>query len=88
MKFIHTQFGIFGLSKLETGRHWVCMSCRNVDKDTLTPMQEYEDGDHEPDGDSLCAECARKEVTKRRPGLDKWIRLSVEEVEKVLEAMK
>lgn len=88
MKYITTPSGIFGLSKMETGRHWVCMTCRDQDKDTLTPLQEYEDGDHEPDGDSLCRECSLKEVTRRRPGLDKWIRISVEEVEKVWEVVK
>ena len=87
MKNIDTPYGLFGLSKMETGRHWVCMKCRDQDQDTLTPLFEHRDGDHEPDGDSLCRDCVFA-LTIGGKSLERWLDLTHKEAERVWEAAK
>lgn len=87
MKILHTKHGIFGLSK-PTDRHWICMSCRVAEKETLTPLYDPGDGDPEPDGDSLCIDCAIKVTTKKRSGLEKWVSMSVNDVTETFQEAK
>ncbi len=84
MKYIHHEGKVYGLSTLEMGRHWVCMSCRDTSRPTITPLEEHEDGDHEPDGDSLCLQCSLR-VLLEKPGLSRWIDLTEDQTEKLWE---
>lgn len=88
MKIIQAANQYFGFSTLDSGRHWVCMSCFDPKKDTLTPLLEYEDGDHEPDGDSLCKECSERETIQRRSGLERWIALYPEQINEAWKGTK
>lgn len=81
MKIITHEGKVYGLSVPEE-RHWVCMRCRDVSRPTITPLEEYEDGDHEPSGDSLCRQCSAA-VILGKPGLIPWIELTEEETDKL-----